>query len=329
MFLYNILRYYIDAEKITMQGFGSVSSFLSSSNVAIGQICFPVAMVSIFWLSGYYNNVFRKSLLQEFATTFMSTGVCMLLVFFVALINDTVIDHYHNYEMLLILWATLFVCIYPARLLTTFAIKRRIARSQIEFATLIVGCGNKAMKYAHELHQLKWKLGYRVVGFVTYDSCPPGTTADGIPVFDIDEIGTVCQRFSVTDLIVVPQSIYRPNHGRKNWFVGVSVVGMPEMFHLNENEITYETFRASGPGGQHVNKTESAVRATHVPSGISVTASDRRSQPQNKKMAKERLLMKIALLQQSQNSKNEYRNWNNHNMLRRGNPVKVFKKPMK
>ena len=206
MFLYNILRYYIDAEKITMQGFGSVSSFLSSSNVAIGQICFPVAMVGIFWLSGYYNNVFRKSLLQEFATTFMSTGVCMLLVFFVALINDTVIDHYHNYEMLLILWATLFVCIYPARLLTTFAIKRRIAQSQIEFATLIVGCGNKAMKYAHELHQLKWKLGYRVVGFVTYDSCPPGTTADGIPVFDIDEIGTVCQRFSVTDLIVVPQS---------------------------------------------------------------------------------------------------------------------------
>lgn len=127
----------------------------------------------------------------------------------------------------------------------------------------------------------------------------------------------------------VAQSVYRPNHGRKNWFVGVSLIEMSQKLCLNDDEIKYDTFRASGPGGQHVNKTESAVRAIHVPSGLSVTASDHRSQMQNRKLARERLLMKIALLQQSQNSKNEYRNWNNHNMLRRGNPVKVFKKPMK
>ena len=95
------------------------------------------------------------------------------------------------------------------------------------------------------------------------------------------------------------------------------------------DEIEYETLRASGPGGQHVNKTESAVRATHIPTGISVLASDRRSQQQNKKLARERLLMKVAMLRQSNCEKRDYNNWNNHNMVQRGNPIKVFKKPMR
>ena len=61
MFLYNILRYYIDAEKITMQGFGSVSSFLSSSNVAIGQICFSLVMKNV--VNG---NLYMSDLLANF-----------------------------------------------------------------------------------------------------------------------------------------------------------------------------------------------------------------------------------------------------------------------
>lgn len=203
MFLYNIFRYYIDVEKTVAQGFSSVGAFLSGNMVLTGQICFPLGMIAIFWLSGYYNNVFRKSLLQEFATTFLSTGACMLLVFFVALINDTVIDRYHNYEMLLILWSVLFICVYPARLATTFGMKRRIARSQVEFATLIVGCDDKAEQYAEELKRLKHKLGYRVVGFIS--TAGRHTDAvNGIPVTDIGNIEETCRQWHVTDLIVVP-----------------------------------------------------------------------------------------------------------------------------
>lgn len=203
MFLYNIFRYYIDVEKTVAQGFSSVGAFLSGNMVLTGQICFPLGMIAIFWLSGYYNNVFRKSLLQEFATTFLSTGACMLLVFFVALINDTVIDRYHNYEMLLILWSVLFICVYPARLSTTFGMKRRIARSQVEFATLIVGCDDKAEQYAEELKRLKHKLGYRVVGFIS--TAGRHTDAvNGIPVTDIGNIEETCRQWHVTDLIVVP-----------------------------------------------------------------------------------------------------------------------------
>ena len=61
-------------------------------------------------------------------------------------------------------------------------------------------------------------------------------------------------------------------------------------------ECALETFRASGPGGQHVNKTESAVRLKHLPSGVVVTAQQERSQQQNKALCLQKLRRKVARL---------------------------------
>lgn len=63
---------------------------------------------------------------------------------------------------------------------------------------------------------------------------------------------------------------------------------------LRECEI--ETFRASGPGGQHVNKTESAVRLRHIPSGLVVTSREQRSQHQNKALCLRKLRERVARL---------------------------------
>ena len=63
-----------------------------------------------------------------------------------------------------------------------------------------------------------------------------------------------------------------------------------------EREVEVEVFRASGPGGQHVNKTESALRLRHLPSGVVVTAQDSPSQHRNRETAFERLLEKLERL---------------------------------
>jgi peptide chain release factor 1 len=72
---------------------------------------------------------------------------------------------------------------------------------------------------------------------------------------------------------------------------------------LNPADIRIDTFRASGAGGQHINKTDSAIRVTHFPSGIVIECQDERSQHKNK--ARALSLLKARLLEQEQSKQAE------------------------
>ena len=117
---------------------------------------------------------------------------------------------------------------------------------------------------------------------------------------------------------------YRPTHKRRNWFVGVNFIDGIELPDVSETDIRYESCRSGGKGGQNVNKVETAVRAIHIPSGISVRCSDERSQSQNKALARERLLLKLKEKSQELLATATKDAWSNHSDLQRGNPVKTF-----
>jgi peptide chain release factor len=121
-------------------------------------------------------------------------------------------------------------------------------------------------------------------------------------------------------------SPFRPLHKRRNWFVGVtrapSAEDIPE---LRDADIRYEAMRASGPGGQHVNKTDSAVRATHLPSGLTSFSQDQRSQHANRRIAR----LKLAMLFEAQRERGAASGkrdiWDQNRALERGNAVRTYK----
>ncbi len=83
--------------------------------------------------------------------------------------------------------------------------------------------------------------------------------------------------------------------------ITVAVLKKPnqrEAIHINPSDLQVDTYKASGPGGQYVNKTESAIRITHRPTGIVVTSQSERSQLQNKENAMNILAAKILQAQE-------------------------------
>ncbi len=84
----------------------------------------------------------------------------------------------------------------------------------------------------------------------------------------------------------------------ENQVINAEIITYPfcenQQFELNENEIKIETFRSSGAGGQHVNRTNSAVRITHLPTGITAKCQNQRSQIQNKSDALKILISKLS-----------------------------------
>lgn len=120
-------------------------------------------------------------------------------------------------------------------------------------------------------------------------------------------------------------SPYRPFHKRKNWFIAVFLVEKSSTIALDIGDIAFQAMRSSGAGGQHVNKVSSAIRATHTPTGLSVQVMDTRSQLQNKKLAIDRLQMKLHLIQQQHQYAEIAQKWTNQLALQRGSPIRIFR----
>jgi len=120
-------------------------------------------------------------------------------------------------------------------------------------------------------------------------------------------------------------SPYRPHHKRKNWFVAVEELKPFEEHTLfDKKDLKFDTMRASGPGGQHVNTTDSAVRITHLPTGLTAIAREARSQHMNKQLAMDRLALLFEQKSDLNKSDKLKEKWKKHVALKRGNPVRIF-----
>jgi peptide chain release factor 2 len=100
---------------------------------------------------------------------------------------------------------------------------------------------------------------------------------------------------------LVRLSPFDANHRRQTSFASVDVVPVYDEIDIDikESDLRIDTFSAGGPGGQHVNKTQSAVRLTHLPTGVVVSCQSQRSQMLNRKVAMRNLASKLHQIEEA------------------------------
>ena len=123
----------------------------------------------------------------------------------------------------------------------------------------------------------------------------------------------------------IGKSTFRKNHQRSNWFIGVFELENLEKTAFNPKDIQFQTTRSQGSGGQNVNTVSTAVRATHLPTKISVFVQDTRSQLENKKISIKRLEEKVLEIDLRNLEKQMQETWKNQTEIQRGNPTRTFK----
>ncbi len=145
-----------------------------------------------------------------------------------------------------------------------------------------------------------------------------GFTVDVIDYLDGDEAGIKSVTFQINGENaygylksekgvhrLVRISPFNAQGKRQTSFVSLDV--MPDIeedldVEIKDEDIRIDTYRSSGAGGQHINKTSSAIRITHFPTGIVVTCQNERSQFQNKDKAMQMLKAKLYMLKQEENA---------------------------
>lgn len=208
--------------------------------------------ITIFWilfyaLTGTYRNIFRKSRLKELGQTFLHSLIGVLIIFFVLLLDDTVISYRSYYLTTITLLAAHFVFTAFGRMLLSSITNSRIRSRKYGFSTILIGSNSNALKLFNELESQPKSWGNKFVGFVHVDQ-RNGYSEElkaRVPhIGEVDQLNSIISRHRAEEVIIAIES---SEHDRLNTIINtvndtkVLIKIVPDMYDILSGQVRMST----------------------------------------------------------------------------------------
>ncbi|MBC8266655.1 MAG: sugar transferase [Flavobacteriales bacterium] len=173
----------------------------------VGIVVIPLFWITLYLITGTYNNIFRKSRLKEISDTFFIVLIGTIIIFFVALLDDYIDNYKTYYSLFLVLFCAHLFFTTLFRFLLTSITAKKVHQKKISFKTLIIGSNVKAVEMYKELENEKLSSGYNFIGFVCVEEKTNYLLNDFIPkIGSLNNIKALIKEHQIQDVIIAVES---------------------------------------------------------------------------------------------------------------------------
>jgi exopolysaccharide biosynthesis polyprenyl glycosylphosphotransferase len=161
-----ILFYMFRKVQIEPQVFGIDIPITLGSRFWAGAFGLPFAWIMLYYFTGLYNSVFRRSRLDDLIRTFMTSLMGVIIIFFLLILDDTIVDYTNYYILFFTLFLLHFgITLIPRMLITTGTV-RKVHRRKIGFKTVMLGSNENAVDVYMDILDQRKSSGHEILGFI-------------------------------------------------------------------------------------------------------------------------------------------------------------------
>jgi exopolysaccharide biosynthesis polyprenyl glycosylphosphotransferase len=162
-----ILFYMFRKVQIEPLVFGVDVPITLGSRFWAGAIGLPFAWIIFYYFTGFYNNVFRRSRLDDFTRTFLTSLLGVILIFFLLILDDTIVDYTNYYSLFFTLFLLHFFLTLIPRMFITGITVSRVHQRKIGFKTVMIGSNESAVDVYTDIKDQKRSSGHEILGFIS------------------------------------------------------------------------------------------------------------------------------------------------------------------
>ncbi|MCF6356568.1 MAG: sugar transferase [Draconibacterium sp.] len=234
---------------IEPQRFGIDIPLEFTTRFYLGLIIIPVAWITVYYISGFYKNIFRRSRLLELGQTFFTSLVGVVVIFFVLILDDFVDSYKNYYQLFFTLFMLHFGLTYLFRLIITTRTIHKIHKRKIGFNTLIIGSNENALKIYNEMINQVRPAGNKFIGFVSVKNNNDALLGKLIPKLgQVSDIANILETRDIEEVVIALETV---EHERLSEILTivenrqVTIWGIPDLYDFLSGMVKTNTIYAS------------------------------------------------------------------------------------